>query len=170
MELYEVYICPEIIDFVCRENSRPTGLVLRNCHVNTVPQYDGPYTWANFFEALMSNNNNALKSFMVEYDKLVSMSIPVLNQANKIKRSKRRPVAQRRVACQVPGAIVFDHGSCSDKYGYYYQNDDKNYDYFASGRDLEAFKSLTACIQSNAGLGESKDSASWYNKSYGISA
>lgn len=162
LELYEVYICPEIIDFVCRENSRSTGLVLRNCHVNSA-HYNGQYyTWADFFEALMNNNNNALKSFVVEYDKLVSMSIPVPNQANKIKRSKRRPVAQRRVSCQVPGAIVFDHGSCSDKYGYYCQNDDKNYDYFASGRDLEAFKSLTACIQSNAGLEESKYSAPSY--------
>ncbi|KAF7532679.1 hypothetical protein G7054_g7739 [Neopestalotiopsis clavispora] len=145
LELYEVYVCPEIVDFVCRVNSRTTGLVLRNCHVNTA-QYDGPYTWADFFEALMGNNNNALKSFVVEYDKLVSMSIPEPDQDTEIKLPNRRRVAERRVTRQIPGAIVFDHGSCSDKYGYYCQDGYKNYDYFAAGRDLSAFQSLTAHI------------------------
>ncbi|KAI4596885.1 hypothetical protein KJ359_004794 [Pestalotiopsis sp. 9143b] len=161
LELRNLYVSPDLVLFVCQENSKLDRLVLRNCRANA-GEYNNPYRWTRFFDDLTANDKNPLSSCVVQYDKLVSMRKPepIVARVNIWESPRRMP--ELEMWYQVPGAIVFDYGSCSDKYGRFDQAFERNYDCFTQGRDLAAFQSLAARIQLNAGSSEGKNTGASY--------
>ncbi|KAI0156027.1 hypothetical protein BJ166DRAFT_349249 [Pestalotiopsis sp. NC0098] len=174
LELRNLYISPELVHFVCQENSKLARLVLRNCHANTRSVWHDPrllgtgeiydyYQWALFFDGLTANDNNTLSSFVVQYDKLVSMRRPepIVAHVNNCESSRR--MTELEVSYQAPGAIVFDYGQGSDRHDEgFLQDFERNHDHFTQGHDLAAFQSLAARIELNKGSSEEEDTGASY--------
>ncbi|KAH8652213.1 hypothetical protein BX600DRAFT_472126 [Xylariales sp. PMI_506] len=148
LELRDMFISPELADFIiAHAQTSLKSLALHNCHAET-SNVDNPYTWTRFLSRLDCDDVRLTRLDIV-YEKQVPMLESESFESSDPESEDPERVSRLHELRQVPGTKAFSYGTCTDKYGDFWEWTDDNYDNYVKGEDLTAYHSLVARICRN---------------------
>ncbi|KAI0145563.1 hypothetical protein GGR57DRAFT_479925 [Xylariaceae sp. FL1272] len=159
LELRNIFISPQLSEFLLRPDSQLRTLILHNCHAQS-DDTQRSHTWAWFWGSL-DTDEQRFDELRVEYDP----PLPVFEDGF-LSWDPNNPSKVRRLAAsgqeldtmvrrweelrQEPDTMAFSYGWCTNKYGNFFEGNNDCFNHYERGHDLAAYRSLMTRIRRNA--------------------